>query len=179
MYKILVFVGCCEKIIAGAENLLLINWFLSAGWVGLGGCLHWFRFSREPVSVAHWIFFVYYFPVYLPEVIFFFKVNPQAHLYYVKTRNPSKIILSPFSSLLMKEIQSERQQTAAPWDVVLTGLLTNPYSPARLSKCYPLFWCVDKQLGSTAASATGGENGQGLSEGAWQYFWQGQEQMRW
>lgn len=110
---------------------------------------------------------------------FFLKVNPQAHLYYVKTRNPSKIIFSPFSSLLMKEIQSERQQTAAPWDVVLTGLLTNPYSPARLSKCYPLFWCVDKQLGSTAASATGGESGQGLSEGAWQYFWQGQEQVRW
>lgn len=96
-----------------------------------------------------------------------------------ETKKPLKNNILAFSSLPMKAIQSERQQTAAPWDFVLTGQLTNPYSPARLSKCYLLFLCVDKELGSTAAGATGGESIQGLSEGAWQYFWQGQEQMRW
>lgn len=126
------------------------------------------------VSVTHWFFFLYSFPVYLPEVSSFKSQSSSSFLLCKNKKQLKNNKKTPFSFLLMKGMQSERQQTAAPWDFVLTGQLTNPYSPGRLSKCYLLFSCVDKQLRSTRASATTGESGQG-PVGVWQDCWQGQQ----
>lgn len=101
--------------------------FLSAGrdWFGDLFTLI-YTLERVTVSVTQIFFFVYSSPVYLPEVIF---LSQSSSLFLLgkkkkthnnktpknKTHHPTtqKIIKKLFRSLLMNEMESERQQTAA------------------------------------------------------------------
>lgn len=143
--------GCCEKILVaddGCSKFTGLFFFCQLKWVGL-------RFvyidsdsgESQSLSCIDFSLFVYSFPVYLPEGSYLKSQSLSSFLpckrrggkkpTHIHTKNKP-----PFSSLLIKEMQSEREQTAVPWNFLLSGQLTIPYSSTRLSKCHP-FSCAD------------------------------------
>lgn len=175
------FVGCCEKIIVADENLLLIHRLFFFIWNGLVWgfvCIDSDSGESQSLSYIDFSLFVYSFLVYLPEVGYFKSQSLSMFLLCqnktiqttpppTKQKNPTANKKPRFSSLPIKEMHSERQQTAAPWDFVLAQQLINPYIPTKAQQTSPASMCRKLRNAGAGAPDTAGESGQGAA-GFWE-----------